>query len=296
MGCQIMKTLELHSFYPEEMDVAQIIEKGDEIQLKVFVRSKSCRCPKCGAESMHHHGTYIRKLQDLPILGKTTKLLVNSYEYQCDNPMCQTTTFADNLEGFLNYYSRMTDRCTDFVCTLALETSCEGAARICNKVGVKVSGDTIIRILKKRFDELPVEATEDCIGIDDFSIKKGNKYCTIICNGNSHTPIAVLEGRDGTALKEWLKNNKHVRCVTRDRASAYAKVLSEELPDVMQVADRFHLHQNLLDAIKKALSSGCIPQTVKVVRETDTVQHEESAEAFTDTEGETGKKNRSHCG
>lgn len=42
-----------------------------------------------------------------------------------------------------------------------------------------------------------------------------------------------------------------MRIVTRDRASAYAKVIKEELPDAMQIADRFHLHQNFLEAIKK---------------------------------------------
>ena len=70
----------------------------------------------------------------------------------------------------------------------------------------------------------------------------------------THEPIALLDGRNGDALRNWLKNNKHIKVVTRDRASAYAKVISEELPDAMQVADRFHLHQNLLEAIKKALN------------------------------------------
>ena len=57
--------------------------------------------------------------------------------------------------------------------------------------------------------------------------------------------------------------SKHIKVVTRDRASAYAKVISEELPDAMQVADRFHLHQNLLEAIKKALNH-TFPATVSI--------------------------------
>lgn len=47
------------------------------------------------------------------------------------------------------------------------------------------------------------------------------------------------------------------------RASAYARVIAEELPDAMQVADRFHLHQNLLEAIKKALNKE-IPATITI--------------------------------
>ncbi len=73
----------------------------------------------------------------------------------------------------------------------------------------------------------------------------------------------MLDGRNGDTLRKWLKNNKNVKVVTRDRASAYAKIISEELPDVMQVADRFHLHQNLLETIKKALNHE-IPTTISI--------------------------------
>lgn len=100
----------------------------------------------------------------------------------------------------------------------------------------------------------------------------------------SHNPVTLLDGRGGETLRAWLKNNKHVKVVTRDRASAYAKVISEELPDAMQVADRFHLHQNLLEAVKKALNQK-LPATI-------TIPHEDIS---TQTE-ETCKKNCIKCG
>ena len=103
----------------------------------------------------------------------------------------------------------------------------------------------------------------DVIGVDDFAYKKRHSYGTIIVNEKTHEPITLLDGRDGSALREWLKNNKNIKVVTRDRASAYAKVISEELPEAMQVADRFHLHQNLLEAIKKALNRE-IPATISI--------------------------------
>ena len=68
------------------------------------------------------------------------------------------------------------------------------------------------------------------------------------------------------SLKEWLQNNKHVTTVTRDRASAYAKTIEEVLPDCMQIADRFHIHQNLLDAVNKVLGR-TIPATTAVTLE-----------------------------
>ena len=78
-----------------------------------------------------------------------------------------------------------------------------------------------------------------------------------------NNPPDKLEGRDGTKLKEWLNENKHVTKVTRDRAGAYAKVISEALPEAMQIADRFHLHQNLLTAVKEALKTA-IPNEIEI--------------------------------
>ncbi|WP_322016443.1 hypothetical protein [Clostridium butyricum] len=37
----------------------------------------------------------------------------------------------------------------------------------------------------------------------------------------------MLDGRDGKTLSTWLKDNKHIKVVTRDSASAYAKLLSK---------------------------------------------------------------------
>ena len=68
-------------------------------------------------------------------------------------------------------------------------------------------------------------------------------------------------------MKEWLKKNKQVKTVTRDRASAYAKAVEEILLDCMQIADRFHLHQNLMDAVNKILSRE-IPATTAIIDET----------------------------
>lgn len=52
-------------------------------------------------------------------------------------------------------------------------------------------------------------------------------------------------------LLEINSNDKHIKAVTRDRASFYAKVIEQDLPAAMQIAYRFNIHQNLLQTIKK---------------------------------------------
>lgn len=281
--------LELQNFYPPELKIADICQTDNEIHITMRAHSKQCSCPKCGTISTHRHGTYERKLQDLPILGKSTWLFVNAYEYQCDNPDCNVTTFVETVNGFLNYYSRMTDRCADFICTLAMETSCEGCSRICKTMNLKISGDSVIRLLTKRFKLQEEVKCGSIIGVDDFAFKKRHTYGTIIVDEATHTPVAILDGRDGHALKEWLSQNKQVKIVTRDRASAYAAAIQEILPDAMQIADRFHLHQNLLEAIKNVVNS-IVPVDVKIPVDYGKNQQQIEPEKCSES-----KKNRSQC-
>lgn len=99
--------------------------------------------------------------------------------------------------------------------------------------------------------------------MDDFAFKKRHIYGTIIVDETTHKPVAILDGRDGKTLKEWLSKNKHVKTITRDRASAYSSAIKEILPDAMQIADRFHLHQNLLEAIRNTINS-VLPNDIRI--------------------------------
>lgn len=79
-----------------------------------------------------------------------------------------------------------------------------------------------------------------------------------------------------------------IKTVTRDRASAYSTAIQEILPDAMQIADRFHLHQNLLEAIKNTVNS-TIPVDIRIP-----IEYEKN-EITADTE-KPCKKNALQCG
>ena len=65
----------------------------------------------------------------------------------------------------------MTERLIDFVTILALETSCEASARIMQAMHVKISGDTVIRMLLKRYQTQSHIPCGSHIGVDDFAFK-----------------------------------------------------------------------------------------------------------------------------
>lgn len=224
------------------------IKKEDNKNI-IYLKSKntSCKCPKCNIMSNEVHSTYIRKIQDTPIQNIETWLVVNVYEYECLNEICEVKTFNETLP-FARKNKVMTDNLIQLILSISIFMSSSATSLILSFLGVKISADTIDRIIHKIkiVDNPDVEA----IGIDDVAIRKGQNYATAIYDLNDHHLIALLEGRDADNVKDWLKEHKKIKIVARDRASAYASAISEVLPNCIQVADRFHLFQNLIEYLK----------------------------------------------
>lgn len=137
-------SLKMDVFFPSDSLSITSVEQDDcSVHIKIRSKSHSSKCSECGRETSTYHGTYLRKIQVLPILGKSARLYITAHEYTCHNEACSKITFVEDFDGFLSYYGRMTERCSDCICTLAMETSCEGCARICRTMNLQISGDGV---------------------------------------------------------------------------------------------------------------------------------------------------------
>jgi len=116
-----------------------------------------------------------------------------------------------------------------------------------------VSCSTVTRIALKQ--ELPVITQPVILGVDDWAFRKGVNYGTVLIDMETSRPIELLQSRDSSDLKQFLKQYPLVKIVTRDRASSYSSAVDEVCPEALQVADRFHLLMNLSDALDKYFKS-----------------------------------------
>ena len=110
-------------------------------------------------------------------------------------------------------------------------------------VGSSVSAATVIRMIKS----LPGVSGNICsgvIGVDDWTLKKGRTYGTILVDLHQNRVIDLWEGRSAEVLEAWLKQHPEVHTVARDRASAYALGIRKGAPQARQVADRFRTSRN----------------------------------------------------
>lgn len=204
-------------------------------------------CPKCGHEVSELHSTYVRKIQLLPIHGKTAYAEVTSYKYYCKNDECEQNVVTETLP-FAFPGSRRSIDLDVFILAMSCFLSDHAAEMICRCMGIIVSDSTVANIRNSIVikDEPDVEE----IGVDDVATRKGQKYATAIYDLLDHHLIALLDGRDKDTLKEWLIDHRKIKRVARDRASAYAKAIEEVIPECEQIADKFHLLQNLIDRLK----------------------------------------------
>jgi transposase len=240
--------IDYYSYFPSTDHFVYDIREDAAI-VRIFLKSipHSCACPKCGAESNERHATYERIIQDTPLRGKQVFVHANVYKYECNNSECDQKVFTEPLP-FAKMSAVRTDALNQFIIGVSLFLSSEGASKVLSLLGVDVSNDTIQRLYGKiEFVDNPdIEG----IGVDDVATRKGQRYATAVYDIKTRQMIALLEGRDGKTFREWLKSHTKIRVVARDRASAYASAINDILPDCVQVADRFHLLQNLIDRLK----------------------------------------------
>jgi hypothetical protein len=156
---------------PDSIAIEAVYPTKTHLTIQVACLLKNAACPLCQQSSERIHGSYGRTVADVPCGGRRVTLALTVRKFVCGTPECPRKIFTEWLPALVQSYARMTTRLSEALQSLGFATCGEVGEQLAPKLGMGISGPTLLR--RMRAVSIPPPSSVRVLGIDDWSWKKG---------------------------------------------------------------------------------------------------------------------------
>ncbi len=245
---------------PEFRVVTQEGHPDGSLRVRVIAINETAVCPGCHGQCDQLHDCRERVKRDLSLRGYSVKLVVLKRRFRC--PTCKKPfTEPDEACGPRR---RTTSRLRE---AIGRQGGKQTVADVSQSFGVGprftrqcLQNVACPQLAKRGLDldgqeKLP---TPRYLGIDEFAVRKGHRYATILCDLENRNVLEVSRGRQFFEVVRLLGRLEHpevVEAVSLDMRASFAPAIRCALPHAQLVIDHFHVIQHVMKAFRKVVSS-----------------------------------------
>lgn len=196
-------------------------------------------CPACRSPDVIYKGSKVRCLRMVPIDSKKVWLWLTVHRLGCRD--CGAIRwpdlpFADPRRSYTHAFER-------FVVDYLRETTIAGCAESLG-VGWDLVKEIHKRALGRKYRHIRLKDVQ-VIAIDEFAVRKGHDYMTIVLDLATGRILHATPGKAGEDIAPFLRvlarKARRLRAVAMDMNPAYIAAVTRHLPHADIVLDRYHV-------------------------------------------------------
>lgn len=214
-------------------------DRPAQVHLELVRTAQTFQCSGCGQRCAQVHEVTRRCVRDLPILDAETFVWFSRYRVAC--PACGPKVEA---LPWLSPWARVTNRLA------------ESIVRLCQVLPVQhvaewygLDWDTVKALDKAALAArlLPVDLSAlTVIAMDEFALRKGHRYATIIVDPTRKRVLWVGRGRGREDIRPFFRQLgpdgcQRLQAVVMDMNPAYEEEVRSQAPQAEIVYDLFHV-------------------------------------------------------